>query len=432
MKKVLVVGFFSPFRKGGSGRMLGIAKYLSSFGWKPYILTAPLETRPREEKERYEITEVPYRGDVFWPLRKFFSLFGFRAEKNLTEQIKTSVGSSSRKTLIDWLVKTYQELFGYPDTEQLWRGPAIREARSLMEREHMDAVLSIWPVSTHFVAKKMKEEFSIPWVADFPDPWSENHDYVYGKIRKWFDRRIELNTIRASDALTAASPSYAKKQNTLHGRPVVSIPNGFDTELLAATRPPLTRTFSITYAGTIYKESQDPTRILRALGNLVQKGVVAKNDIEMRFYGTSQVWIDEAIRENGLSEVAKQYGPLPKEDVFARECESQILLLLGWEKKGELGVYPMKLFEYLAAERPIIVTGGAVGEEIKDIVSDMSSGMAGTGIEEIEKILAEWYREFKKNGVVGYRGKKERVDEFSYTTMAKRFAEILDRCTTDK
>lgn len=432
MKKVLVVGFFSPFRKGGSGRMLGIAKYLSSFDWKPYILTAPLETRPQEEKGRYEIIEVPYRGDVFWPLRKFFSLFGFRAEKNLTEQIKTSVGSSSKKTFIDWLVRAYQELFGYPDTERLWRGPAMREARALMEREHMDAVLSIWPISTHFVAKKVKEEFSIPWVADFPDPWSENHDYAYGKIRKWFDRRIELDTVCASDALTAASPSYAKKQNILHKRPVVSIPNGFDTELLAAKRPPLTRTFSITYAGTIYKASQDPTRILRALGNLVRKGIIMKSDAEIRFYGTSQAWIDEAIRENGLSEIAKQFGPLPKDEVFAKECESQLLLLLGWEKKGELGVYPMKLFEYLAAERPIMVTGGAVGEEIKTIVNDMGTGAAGIEVEEIENILAGWYREFKKNGSVGYHGKKERVNEFSYTTMAKRFAEVLDGCVMNK
>lgn len=432
MKKVLVVGFFSPFRKGGSGRILGIAKYLSLFDWKPYILTAPLEARPQEENGRYEIIEVTYRGDVFWPLRKLFSLFGFRAEKNLTEQIKMSVGSSSRKTLIDWLVKTYQELFGYPDTEHLWRSPAIHEARALVKRENMDAVLSIWPISAHFVAKKIKEEFSIPWVADFPDPWSENHDYAYGKIRKWLDRHVELDTIRASDALTAASPSYARKQSALHDRPVVSIPNGFDMELLAAKRPPLTRTFSITYAGTIYKKSQDPTRILRALGNLVRKGTVAENDVEVRFYGTSQAWIDEAIRENGLSAVAKQYGPLSKEGVFAKERESQLLLLLGWEKKGELGVYPMKLFEYLAAERPIIVTGGAAGEEIKDIVSSMNAGMIGIEVEEIEKVLTEWYREFKRNGSVGYRGKRERVNEFSYATMAKRFAEVLDECVTNQ
>lgn len=424
MRKVLIIGYFSPFRGGGSGRMLGLAKYLKEFGWEPYILTAPLE---KNAPENFNVFQVNYRGDIFWFIRKMFRLFfGFKKEKSTSEQIRERIGVTSKKSIIDYTLIKIQEVLGYPDTEKNWINPAIVVAEKIIKEQKIDALLSVWPITSHIIASRLKEKYNIPWVADFPDPWSQNHAYPYGKIRKIFDEKLELKTIKNATLLTAASPEYAKKQENLHERAVTIITNGFDPDLLNNKRPPLTKEFTITYTGTIYKGKQDPIKILEALSLLIKKKRIEKGEVNLRFYSTPNAWITEEIEKRDLKECVFQFDFVSKDEAFQKEMESQILLLLGWEDTSNTGVYPMKTFEYLAAERPILITGGVPNEDIKKIVSEMNSGVSGETIENVCALLLSFYEEYKKNGKVSYCGKKENIEKYSSRTMAKKFCSVFD------
>lgn len=425
MRKVLIIGYFAPYR-GGSGRMLGLAKYLHEFGWEPIILTATLETRP---EQKFRLIETPYPGDIFSFWRKIFARLGLEPKKSITEQIKTRSGIASQKSFVDWLRTKYQELFAYPDTEKRWRKPALRAATEFLKKGKVDAIISVWPVTSHLIAEKMKAEFGIPWIADFPDPWSENHDYPYGKIRKWFDRKLEIKTIKTADVLTAASPGYAEKEESVNRRKVEAIPLGFDPAAGYDKQFLLTKKFTVTYTGTIYTNKQDPTKLLKAVSELIKEGVMDEENLEIRFFGSPRSWLRKSILELGLQKVAFEYGPVSKTESIAKQRESQILLILGWEDEKETGIYTLKTFEYLAAKRPILFTGGRENEKIKNIIRETKAGVCALTVQEIKDQLRAFYGEFRKNGSVAYRGDSSQINKYSYRTMAEKFAKILDNIT---
>ena len=145
--------------------MLGLAKYLSEFAWQPIILTAPLQIKPTEN---FNYIETPYRGDIFSLWRKIFKFLKFESKGSVTEQLKSKAGIKSKNSFIDWLRTKYQEIFAYPDTEKKWEKPALKSAKELLNKEKFDAMISVWPVTSHLIAKQLKQEYKIPWVADFP------------------------------------------------------------------------------------------------------------------------------------------------------------------------------------------------------------------------------------------------------------------------
>ena len=425
MKKVLVIGYFWPYRNG-SGRMLGLAKYLSDLSWKPIILTAPLGKR---SELPCEVIETYYPGDIFAKWRKIFGHLGFNTQGSVKEQIKEHLGLKSEKSFLDLLITFYHEIFAYPDTEKAWKEPAIRAASRLFKNEKISAMISVWPITSHLIAKALKQEYNTPWIADFPDPWSQNHNYPYSKVRKYFDEQLELKTFSNVDAMTAAAPLYAKKQEHFHKRFVAVITNGFEPEDLNRPRVSLTDKFTITYTGTIYIGKQDPEKVLIALKNLISKNIMNANDVEIRFYGQRQIWLENKIIEHHLVGVAKQFGLISRYESLQRQRESHLLLLLNWEDPKEKGVYPLKSFEYLSARRPILAAGGYPGDDIEKLLIQTKAGVYASTVEEIEAALLSVYKEYKHSGFISYQGNLEEINKYSYREMAKKFAVLLNQIT---
>ncbi|HEY4523536.1 MAG TPA: hypothetical protein VJK04_01530 [Candidatus Paceibacterota bacterium] len=433
MRKVLIIA--NLFH--ASPRMPGLTTYLTEFGWQATIVTAPLsEINPRrlgfpkEFLKRTKIVEAPYRGDVLWLWRKLFIIFGFKREESITEQIKGGLGSNLRDSFVNKLLNLYQAIFGYPDTEKYWWKPAISAARPLLKRDKYDALLSSSPYPTsHMVANQLKKEFAIPWIADFRDPWSQNHAYPYGPVRKYLDKRLEKKVVGLADYITAASPSYAQKEATLVKKPTTTITNGFDPETVNDHPEKLTEKFTIMYAGSIYAGRQDPTKLFRALRELINEDVLDKNNVEVRFYGIKQVWVSEEIKHYELESIVTQYGSINREESVMRQRESQILLLLCWEDLSDKSVYPLKFFEYLAARRPILATGGSKEEDVKGMIKELNCGVNAAEVKDIKESLKVFYSEYKSRGAVSYQGDTEKISRHSYRDMARKFADILNEIT---
>lgn len=430
MKKVLIVANLYH----ASPRVPGLASYLPEFGWQTTILTPPIDRRaqtrfgfPEKLSERVRIIEAPYPGDIFWFWRKFFKLLGFKEGGGMTEQIKAAAGATARKSFLNKLLNLYQSIFGYPDTEKTWFTPALRAARRAMAQEKFDAVLSSSPYPTsHFVAKKIKELYKIPWVADFRDPWSQNHAYAYPWWRKKLDERLERRTMKSADAITAASPSYSQKESEFLGRRAETITNGFDPALFNEAQPPLTKNFTLTYTGSIYSGKQDPVKLFTAVRGLIDEGTIDQSRVEIRFYGRTQSWLETEILRYRLRDIVTQHGLISQHEAVDRQRESQVLILFGWEDPAETGVYPLKTFEYLAAQRPILVTGGTRHEDIKKIIVATRSGLSAISVSEIEQALGRLYNEYRSQGAVSYRGAPEKIEQYSYRMTTKKFAEILN------
>jgi 2-polyprenyl-3-methyl-5-hydroxy-6-metoxy-1,4-benzoquinol methylase len=431
MKKVLIIA--NLFH--ASPRIPGVTAYLPEFDWEATIITPPLGSNSqirlgfsKKFLEKAKIVEAPYRGDIFWFWRKVFKLFGFRVKESITEQIKERVGITSKRSFIDVLMNWYQMIFAYPDTEKTWKKPALKYASEIIKQEHFDAILSSSPFpTTHMIAAELKKRFDVPWLADFRDPWTQNHNYPYGSIRKRFEEKLERRLLSIVDALIAASPAYAKKQEKLHQRPCRVITNGFDPEDVNNPPIPLTEKFTITYTGQIYTGKQDPEKLLLALKELISQNKINPSDIEVRFFGPRQSWFDKKIVEYGLNSIVRQFGIIPRHEALQRQKESQILLLLNWEDPKERGVYTTKFFEYLSAQRPILVTGGFPGDEMEKLIVETKVGIHAPSVDKVITALLTFYEEYKRCGKISYNGNLNEINKYSYRELAKRFVDILNK-----
>ncbi len=420
MKKVLIVADLFQ----ASPRIPGLAKYLPEFGWQPILLTTPLgedpDSRfgpPNDFREKNRVIET----------------FGYVSRRDVALRTKERLNLASKRSyqyfrpIFRALYRRYLETVNYPDAEKRWKPFAVDSGEDLLKEETVDAMISSYsPATAHLIAHELKDKHGFPWAADFRDLWTQNHNYSYSYVRKIFEKRLEVRTLSTADALVTTSKPWAEKLKTLHKKRVCSIPNGYDPEILGTGKANLTSNFTITYAGQIYREKQDPSKLLAALRHLIDEKALDPKMVEVRFYGLFSQKLHEKTEEYGLSGVVKQYGVVSRQASFERQRESQVLLLLNWDDPDEKGVYTGKIFEYLAARRPMLATGGFGNDVVEELLRNTNSGVYCPTVENIEDALESLYNGFRTRGKVVYDGNIEEVYKYSYREMARKFAEILE------
>ena len=431
MKKVLIItNLFHA-----SPRIPGLVKYLPEFGWQPIILTTHIgenpESRfgpPNDFKNNNRVIETDCPPVLnFW--RK---MLGLNQSEDIGLQAKTRLDITSEKSVYPFLSRIYKKSEGiikYPDAEKGWKSFAIRAGDDLLQKEDIDAMISSSsPVTSHIIAKKLKNKHKIPWIADLRDLWTQNHNYPYGNIRKFFEQNLELKTLQSADALVTVSSPWAEELRTLNqGKKIYTITNGFDPDSMSTGLIDLTPKFTITHTGQIYTGRQDPSKLLVALHDLISDGTMNPCDVEVRFYGPDNEVLAKEIEEYGLLDLVRQYGTVPRKISFEKQRRSQLLLLLNWEEQQEKGVYPLKVFEYLSAQIPILATGGFGDDVVRELLDETNAGIYASSVEDIKDTLKELYGEYKQNGKLSYNGDMEKINKYSYREMARKFAEVLDK-----
>ncbi len=419
MKKVLIIAYFPPLPLP-SPRIRGLAKYLPEFGWEPIILAASL---PQKSDTQFRVIETPYRDVLsFWK-----RLFRLNPDEDLRERIKKRFSIASKKSLIDFVLTFGGEIVNYPDGYRGWKPFAIKAGDELLQTEDVQAVISSSaPITCHLIARELKIKHKIPWVADFRDLWTQNHNYRYGPIRKLFDKRLELKTISEADALVTVSQPWADKLSTFHkGKTAYAITNGFDPEIVNIPPTNLTGKFTITYTGTIHFEKQNPTKLFLALRELISEGIVDPHEVEVRLYGSETRRLAEEVEQYEPSDIIKQYGRVPVQVAREKQRESQLLLILDWDDPQEKGVYPGKIFEYLAARRPMLATGGLDDNVVEQLLIETKTGVHAPTVGDTKNRLEELYREYKAEGKIAFQGNEAEINKYSHREMARKFSDVL-------
>jgi glycosyltransferase involved in cell wall biosynthesis len=398
---------------------MGLAKYLPEFGWEPVILTSSLG----KVSLPCSVIETPYRDVLaFWK-----RLFGLNPNVQIRRQINDRLGVSYQNRPVNFFLTRIGELVSYPDLDRGWKPFAVKAGSEIIQKDGVDALLSSsMPIISHLIARDLKMRYKIPWLADFRDLWTQNANYSYGPLRKLIDRRLELKTLSSADSLVAVSKPDAEKLGQLYKeKPVYPITNGFDPSEINSPPADLTAKFTITHTGSIYPRGHEPSRLFTAVRDLISDGTIKPDDIEIRFYGPKESWVEKEISNYGLSGIATQNGIVPRDSALEKQRESQLLLLLKWEVLEDPGGYSGKTFEYLAARRPILATGG-FRDVVDELLSETSAGICAPTAEDIKNTLKELYQEYKLKGGIAYHGEEASVNKYSHREMAGKFAEILN------
>jgi hypothetical protein len=419
LRNVLIISFyFNQTEYIGTVRLRGLVKYLPEFGWNPVVLTA--ETSLISEK-KYVIFETPYNDPVvMWKKR-----LGLPLHKTLKEHYNFPA-YKEKNTVIDRIIGLWTEIFTYPDPTINWSISAIEKGDEILKERHFDAIISsIRPCTSHIIAKELVKRKKIPWIADFRDLWTENHTIKQSRIRDFFEKRLELNTLYSANAIITTSHSFSEKLKKSHNnKKVYTITNGFDPE---QKNPgiPLTKKFSITYTGYVYKGRQDPEPLFRVLKGLIDEKKLDPTTIEVDFFGYHEGWLISDIKKYHLENVVQLHGQISREESIQKQRESQVLLLLTWNDPHEKGIYTGKIFDYLAARRPILALG-LYGDVVTDLLNQTQTGVHVSSDSEIKDQLLKLYREYRENGVVKFSGVPSEIEKYSHREMARKFAEVLD------
>ena len=228
----------------------------------------------------------------------------------------------------------------------------------------------------------------------------------------------------AADVLVTVSEPLAQKLRLLHsGKPVIVIPNGYDPDEVVSV--PLTPEFTITHTGQLYQGKRDPAPLFRAIAESISEGQLDRRVVRVRFYGATEYWLEKEVKRFGLEDVVSLHPQVPRNIALEKQRESQVLLLLNWDDPEEIGLYTGKVFEYLAARRPILAVGGPRGV-VTELLEETGAGVHPIGYDQLKHMLIELYNQYKTHGYVPYGGHEERVAKYSHREMARRFAELLD------
>lgn len=426
MKKVLIISFhFFNNERIASHRIQGLAKNLYKFDWEPTILTVTSNEINSKKNCNYKIIETPYI-DFNAELAKKFHINPNRPPGK-TLNIKHD---SNKNNIFDRFWKFSKDMLCYPDVQKWWYKPAIDVGEKLLQHTHFDAIISSSsPYTSHLIAKSLSERYCVPWVADFRDLWTQNHYFSHSCVRDYFERKLELTIINQASTITIISQPLADKLNELHkSKPIHSIPNGFDPDMMNIGMS-LNDQFRIVYTGVLYKGKRDPSQLFAVIKELCDDETINRQDIKIDFYGFPESWLQDESNKYQLLDIVTIFGQVPRETAIAEQRKAQILLLLTWDHPEEKGVYTGKLFDYLAARRPIISIGYTECGVVKELLDQTQAGVHVSNKEELRQYILNAYREYKEFGAVQYRGIEEQVMKYSHREMARKFAEVLDGIT---
>jgi glycosyltransferase involved in cell wall biosynthesis len=153
---------------------------------------------------------------------------------------------------------------------------------------------------------------------------------------------------RKADAIVAASEAIAEETRSLGPRSaVVTIENGCDFDDFSGLEHHASPRFRITHAGSFFGR-RDPRPFLTAFAD---SGL----DAVARFLGDFRAADREWAETLGLGDRLELHDFVPRQRALELQRDSEALLLLIPEAGGRgKGVLSGKVFEYLAAERPIL------------------------------------------------------------------------------
>lgn len=422
MKKVLIISFFYHRRENiASLRPQGLSKYLPQYGWQPVVLTSHESTTADKSDN---VVEIPYSSPLLELMRN-----SNLVTKHGSARSRNNAGLSWCQLLRKLPLRVWEEVVAYPDGKIGWYNHAVRAGKNLLSESDYDAILSTsYPVTSHLVAQTLSIESAIPWVADFQDLWTQNHFYTHTKARRLVEERLERKVISTARALTTVSEPLAGKLSRLHSKEVICIPNGFDPDEMNLGSSTQSQ-FTITYTGTIYRGKQDPLPLFQALAESVEAGRIARKNIAIHFYGPGLEWLAGQARSCGIGDIVRLNGCVPRNQILVKQRESHVLLLLAWNDPSEKGVYTGKLFDYLAARRPILSIGRK-GTVIDRLLSETESGIQTTSKTETRVAIERLFDEYNLTGRVAYQGRSDEVMKYSQTAMAERFSHVLDAVCT--
>lgn len=427
-RTAMIITFAWPPMEGvGVTRALKFAKYLPAYGWDVVVLTADHGTAREGDADRIaapagvRVVKTGYK-DILAGLKRLAG----RPAARPPQAAGLPVGAKRRKT-----PSLLRELVLMPDDQIGWYEFAVREGKRIMAGQRIDVLISTSPPETaHLVARRLKKECRVPWIADLRDLWSDDHFRPRLPVKRFLLRGMERRVLGDADRVITVSGPWAdvlrRSLDACRGR-VEVIENGFDDEDFGSPHGRRNDRFTIVYTGKLHEDAQPVTALFRVLRDLVREGRIDRRGIEVRFHilGYDKPDIAGMARSYGLEDVVCEREKVSYHESLRVQQAADVLLFVQWQGRNGDGWYSAKLYDYLGARRPILALGRR-GGIIDELVTKTGSGTVAGDDAELGAALVRFYDEYRRTGQVLCRADDEEVSRHTRRVRAERLAGVCD------
>ncbi|CAI8274204.1 MAG: Uncharacterised protein [Cryomorphaceae bacterium] len=359
MKKVLIITYYWP-PAGGSGvqRWLKFTKYLPKYNWKPIIYTP--ENPYFDLQDEALLNDIPNEAEVWKiPIWEPYALKDKMFGKGSSSQSAGVI--TNKKSLKNKLLNWVRGNLFIPDPKIYWVKPSVKVLHKKILEEGIEHIITTGPPhSMHLIGLGLKKIIpNLKWIADFRDPWSEldllNEFQLNNSSRKKH-KDLEREVLQSADVALTVSETWVEDLKALGANKVKLITNGYDVDDFEL-KPKTNDKFIIGHYGLL-NHLRNPKNLWKSLANLCAKNSEFNTRLEIHLSGNiDNEVLNEIASYPQLKEKVKQLGYLSHAQVLHQYNEADLLLLLLFNSKSGVGNYPGKIFEYFAAQKPILAFG---------------------------------------------------------------------------
>jgi glycosyltransferase involved in cell wall biosynthesis len=224
---------------------------------------------------------------------------------------------------------------------------------------------------------------------------------------------------KRADAVITVSDAISQEMRDLGAERVETIPNGCDFEDFDGLEYRPGERFRITHTGSFFGH-RDPRPFLTALAE-------SDGDVVVRFVGGLRSADREFAEGLGLGDRLEVIPHMPRRAALGFQRDSDALLLLLPEAGGRGRTVPSgKIYEYLAAERPILAavpTDGVAAELVRR--ADAGVVVAPDDVAGLRSAIAGLRARWEADALDGGRLSPELREGLSRRTRSREFAELL-------
>jgi glycosyltransferase involved in cell wall biosynthesis len=347
VKLLLVSFYFPPAGGGGVQRPLKLAAHLPASGIETHVLA------PDDPKWIHPDDELPIPTKAWVHRARYLGPKGRKPAEELhgldgLDRLARQAALMSRRFLV-------------PDENVTWNLTAVPTAIRLIREHGIDVVLTTSPPpSVHLIGAAAKAATGVRWVADLRDSIvahpHRHADNPAALLKEKGRAAVARMIARWADAIVAVSDPIADEVRALEpAGSVTTIANGCDFEDFQGLRYRPGERFRITHTGSFFGR-RSPRPFLTALAD---SGL----DVVARFVGDFRAADREWAEGLSLGDRLELHPHTGRRKALELQRDSDALLLLIPEAEGRgRAILSGKVFEYLAAERPILAAVPGDGE----------------------------------------------------------------------
>ena len=425
MKKVLVITYYWP-PAGGPGvqRWLKFCTYLPKYGISPIVFAPknpeyPIidDTLINELSNDIQIIKYP----IFEPY-KLASLFNKKVSNTISKGV---IPEASKQSFIQKLMLWVRGNLFIPDARKFWVKPSVNFLEKEISKLQVDTIITTGPPhSVHLIGKLLKQKLGVKWFADFRDPWTSIGYHMDLKLTRWAQKRhlkLESQVLKNADEILVTSYATEKEFLSLTNQPIHVLTNGYDKQNYNIDCR-LDDKFTLAHIGSLLTE-RNPTVLWKVLSELLKENVEFKSFFELKLAGVISQEVIQSLEKFDLLQYTNQLGYLTHQQAIIEQKSSQVLLIIEIDSEHAKQIIPGKVFESLAANRPIIGLGPQESDFF-NIINQTQTGKVFCYNEAIDlkKHILDLFDNFKKGELVVC---SKNTEQFSRENLTEQLSKIL-------